>query len=89
MPSNKEFSPVARSLLVLLNNVDELIVRSNNRSGAKGVMEAFVVYAQGKNFPVPIDKVDNFHAILLDGRPETISFIVKDIASDIITSGMN
>jgi hypothetical protein len=89
MPSNKEFSPVARSLLVLLNNIDELIVKSNNRSGAKGVMKAFVAYAQGKSYPIPNDKIENFYAILLDGRPETISFIVKDIASDIIYSAVN
>jgi len=85
----KDLSPTAKSLLVLLNNVDELIVLSNNRKAAREVMKAFTIYAHGKNYPVPSGKVDNFYAILLDGRPETISFIVKDIAGDIIKTGVN
>ena len=85
----KEISQVAQSLLILLNNVEELIVRSNNRENARGVMKAFASYAKGKNYPFPTEKVHNFHAILLDGRPETISFLVKDIANDIIVSDSN
>jgi hypothetical protein len=85
----KELSPTAKSLLILLNNVDELIVLSNNRKDAREVMRAFTVYAQGKSFPIPTGKVENFYAILLDGRPDTISFVVKDIAGDIIKTGMN
>ena len=85
----KELSPVAKSLLVLLNNVDELIVKSNNRKEAKAVMVAFTYYAQGKTFPIPVAKVETFYDHLLDGRPETLSFLVKDIASDIIKTGIN
>ena len=84
----KELSPTTKSLVVLLNNVEELIVKSNNRSSAKDVMSAFVAYAKGKNHTIPMEKVDNFYAMLLDGRPETISFIVKDIAVDIISTGI-
>ena len=85
----KELSSTARSLLTLLNNIDELIVISNNRTSAKEVMKAFVLYANSKNFPIPRDKVANFYAILLDGQPRTLSFVVKGIATDIIRSGCN
>jgi hypothetical protein len=84
----KELSPTAKSILVLLNNIDELIVLSNNRKDAREVMRALTIYAQGKSFSIPSGKVENFYAILLDGRPETISFIVKDIAGDVIKNGM-
>jgi len=84
-----ELSPTAKSLLVLLNNVDELIIKSNNRRDAKEVMRAFAVYALGKNYPIPTDKVDAFYDHLLDGRPQTLSFIVKDIAGDVVVEGMN
>lgn len=83
----KELSPTAKSLLVLLNNVDELIVKSNNRKDAREVMRAFAVYAQGKSYPIPMNKVEMFYDHLLDGRPDTLSFIVKDIAGDIIKTG--
>ena len=85
----KELSQTAKSILILLNNIDELIVLSNNRKDARAVMDALTVYAHGKNFPVPVGKVENFYAILLDGRPNTISFVVKDMATDIIKTGMN
>jgi len=85
----KELSPVAKSILVLLNNVDELIVLSNDRKNAREVMNALTIYASAKSFPVNEGKVENFHAMLLDGRPETISFIVKDIASDVISKGFS
>jgi len=85
----KELSPTAKSLLVLLNNIDELIVLSNNRQDAREVMNAFTIYAQAKNYPIPFEKIDNFHSMLIDGRPNTLSFIVKDIAGDILKTGMN
>jgi hypothetical protein len=79
-----KISPVATSILTLLNNVDELIVQSNNRQDARDVMTALTIYANSKNYPIPHQKIDNFHAVLLDARPETISFIVKDIAGEVI-----
>jgi len=79
-----KISPVATSILTLLNNIDELIVQSNDRQNARDVMTALTVYANSKNYPLPNGKIDNFHAVLLDARPQTISFIVKDIASDVI-----
>ena len=39
--SKHQLSEVATSLLTLLNNMEELIVRSNKRQEAKEVMRAF------------------------------------------------
>ena len=85
----KELTPVTKSLLTLLNNIDELIVKSNNRKDAKQVMTAFALYAHSKNVSYPVDKVDDFLDVLLDARPETLSFLVKDIAGDVIQSSRN
>jgi len=84
----KELSPIAKSLIVLLNNVEELIVKSNDRTSARDVMSAIVAYSKGKNHTIPMEKIDNFYAMLLDGRPETLSFIVKDIAIDVVSTGV-
>lgn len=84
----KELPQIAKSILTLLNNIDELIVFSNDRTGAKDVMRALTIYANSKNFSIPMEKISHFHAILLDGRPQTISFIVKDIAGDIIKASL-
>ena len=79
-------SKVALSILTLLNNVEELIAKSNNRQDAQDVMKALVVYANSKNYQIPLDKVDNFFDILLDSRPNTLSFAIRDIANDIVSS---
>lgn len=79
-----KINSVATSILTLLNNIDELIVLSSDRQNARDVMEALTIYAASQNFLLPIDKVENFYSILLDARPQTISFIVKDIAGDVI-----
>ena len=85
MPSSQDnLSVTAISLVTLLNNIDELIVKSNNRQDAKDVMRAFRTYAKNHNFTIPEDKVDNFHAVLLDSRPYTLSSIIHDIAADVI-----
>ena len=44
------FSDTARSLITLLNNVNDLIVQSSNRTDAKEVMRALSVYAKNKSF---------------------------------------
>jgi len=82
----KQVSSIASSILALLNNIDELIVKSNNRQDAKEVMRAMTIYAASKNYSLPNEKIENFYAILLDGRPMTLSFIIKDIARDIVMS---
>ena len=79
-----QLSPIATSILVLLNNISELIVQSNNRKQAQDVMRALKIYAKSKQFQMPEDKMDNFHSVLLDARSYTLSSIVKDIAMDVI-----
>lgn len=79
-----KLSDTATSILTLLNNINELIVKSSNRQDAREVMKALKVYAKGKNFPMPDEKMDNFHAILIDARPLTLTMLIKDIADDVI-----
>lgn len=81
-------SDTAKSLLTLLNNINELIVKSSDRQGAEEVMRAFRAYAKGKNFLVPQDKIENFFAILLDARPVTLTMLIKDIADDVVAFDM-
>lgn len=80
-------SDVATSILTLLNNINELIVKSSDRKNAEDVMRALRVYAKSKKFPVPEDKIDNFFAILIDARPYTLTMLIKDIADDVIMFG--
>ena len=77
------FSETAKSLLVLLNNVNELIVKASDRRNSSDVMRAFKIYANNVNFPIPEDKVSNFHAILIDAKPFTLTHLIKDIADDV------
>jgi len=81
-------SDVATSILTLLNNINELIVKSSDRKNAEDVMRALRVYAKSKNFPVSQDKIDNFFAILIDARPYTLTMLIKDIADDVIIAGL-
>lgn len=82
---SKELSKVAKSLIVLLNNINELVVVSSNRSEAVDVMKALRVYAKEKGFDVPQDKIENFLSTILDSRPATVQYLLQDIADDIIT----
>ncbi len=85
MPTKKNpLSDSLKSIFAILNNIDELIVKSQDRKNAKEVMSALTIFAKNKNIKVPEDKINNFHAILLDSRPYTLSYIIKDIASDIL-----
>ena len=88
-----KFSETAKSLLVLLNNINELIVQASDRRNSDDVMRAFQIYAENKHFPVPQDKIDNFHTILRDARPFTLTHLIKDIAEDVVIadrkSGLN
>jgi len=78
-------SDTARSIIVILNNANELITQSSDREGAQDVMRAVRVYAKNMNFPMPQDKIDNFYAVLLDAKPFTLTSIIKDIAEDVLT----
>jgi len=80
-------SEVAISILVLLNNINELIVESSDRQNAKEVMKALRTYGKNKNFPLPQDKMNNFDAVLLDAKPFTLTSIIKDIAADVVYAG--
>ncbi len=79
----KELSPVARSILTLLNNADELISYSNKRKEASEVMRALRAYAKEKNYSLPEEKIDNFFAVLLDSRQNTLSYLLTDIAQTV------
>lgn len=79
-----ELSPSASSIVTLLKNISELIVVSNKRQEAKDVMTATVVYASNNNIRIPKEKVDMFYAKLLDARPYTLSYLVMDIAKDVM-----
>ena len=79
-----QLSPTAISIITLLNNINELIVLSNNRVGAKDTMRAIKVYAENKNFPLPEEKIENFYAVLIDSRPYTLSSLLRDLAQEIV-----
>lgn len=79
-------SPTAISIITLLNNINDLIVSSNDRENARDVMRATKVYADNKNLPLPQDKVEDFYAVLIDSRPYTLSALIQDIASEIIVA---
>lgn len=80
----KEISPTAKSILTLINNAHELIVISNKRKEASDVIRALKAYAKEKNYPIPNDKIDNFLANLLDCRPNTLSYLLTDIAQTVL-----
>ena len=80
----KELAPTTKSILTLLNNANDLIVVSNKRSEARRVMKALQVYAHNKNYSIPDEKFDNFYAVLLDCRQNTLSYLLTDIAQTIV-----
>ena len=58
MPLN--LSETATSIITLLNNINELIVKSSDRKSAEEVMRAIKVYAKGKTYTIPEEKINNF-----------------------------
>jgi len=84
-----KLSSTAKSILTILNNINELIVQSSNREEAKDVMRALKVYAKNMNFPMPQDKIENFYAVLIDSKPFTLTSIIKDIAEDVLVFDKN
>ena len=79
-----QLSSTATKILTLLNNISELVVKSNDRQNAKDVMRALVVYANNKNFKIPQTKIDHFYAVLIDARPYTISSLLMDMAEEVV-----
>jgi len=82
----KELNPVTRSVLTLINNAHDLIVLCNKRKEAREVMSALKAYAQDKNFNLPDEKIENFLTVLLESRPNTLSYLLTDIAKTIAKS---
>jgi len=82
---NKEDRSEITSIITLLNNINDLIVISNKRKEASDVMRALTIYAHSIGYKIPDSKIENFHAILLDSRPVTLSYVIRNIASDILT----
>jgi hypothetical protein len=80
----KEISPTTKSILTLINNAHDLIVVSNKRQEAKEVVQALRLYAKDKNFSLPEEKIDNFLAVLLDSRPNTLSYLLTDLAKTVV-----
>jgi len=79
-------SDTASSIITLLHNANELIVKSSDRVSAKEVLQATRIYAENKKFAMPEDKIDNFMSILIDARPITLTTLLKDIAEDVLTA---
>lgn len=77
-------SETAKSIITLLNNINDLIVISSDRQNAQKVMRALVVYADNKKFQIPKERIENFSAVLLDARPYTLTSIIKDIVEDVV-----
>lgn len=82
---DKQRSSEIASIITLLNNINDLIVISNKRKEASDVMKALTIYAHNIGYKIPDDKIENFHAILLDSRPITLSYVIRNIASDILS----
>ena len=73
-----------RSVITLLNNVNELITISSKRKEAKDVMDALVIYAKSKNIGLPDEKILTFGARLFDARPITLTMLIMEIAKEVI-----
>lgn len=84
--NKKEDNSELISIITLLNNINDLIVISNKRKEAADVMRALTIYAHNIGYKIPEDKINNFHEILLDSRPMTLSYVIRNIASEILTS---
>jgi len=79
-----ENSQTAISILTFLNNINELIVISNNRSLALEVMRSLVVYAKNHSFKLPTERITNFQRICLDSRANVLSSILSEIANEVV-----
>lgn len=80
----KEISSTTKSVLTLINNAHDLIVVSQKRKEAGEVIRALRTYAKDKNYPLPEEKLDNFLSVLIDSRPNTLSYLLTDIAKTVV-----
>ena len=72
------------SVMVLLNNIEEMVTISNMRKEAIDAMTALGVYAKAKHINVPERRIALYISVVYDSRPETLSHIVREIASEIV-----
>lgn len=80
----QELPQSVRSILTLLNNINELITISSKRKEAKDVMDALVIYAKSKNVVLPEEKILTFYARLIDARPITLTLLIMEISKELI-----
>lgn len=79
----KELSQTAKSLITLLNNVNELVVDSSRRTAAKDVLKAMKIYAQNVRYSIPDELIDDLSDVMLDSRDITITYMIREIATKI------
>ena len=72
-----------KSIITLLNNIDELIVISNKRKESKDVMDAIKLFAASHHVNLP-EEIDDFYDLLYDSHPRTLSGMLKDISYKLI-----
>lgn len=78
-----QISDKARSVIVLLNNAADLIVVSNDRKNAAGVVKAASIFAKSNGVDIDEWMVSGFFDVINDSRPETLKSILYSIASDV------
>jgi len=76
-------SQTGKSIITLLNNINELITISQDKKGAQEVMRCVVRYSKDNSFTIPQEKIENFYRICLDSRPCVLSSLISDIARDV------
>lgn len=81
-----EPSQDVKSVVTLLNNIDDLIVVSNKRKEAKDVMDAVKIFSKSRHIQLPEEEIDDFYDLLYDSRPQTISGLLKNISHELIVA---
>ena len=79
-----KISQTAKSILVFLNNINDLITISNNRTLALEVLRALIVFAKNNQFELPMNHIQNFQRVCLDSKANILSSILSEIANDVI-----
>ena len=72
------------TIIVLLNNIEELVTQSNDRNAAIDAMKALKIYAKQQRVNVPEEKIDQYLSVVWDSRPITLAAIVKDIVNEVV-----
>jgi len=80
----KIITPTTKSIITLINNAHDLIVVSHKRKEAGEVIRALRAFARDKNYPLPDEKIENFLSVLIDSRPNTLSYLLTDLAKTVV-----